>query len=591
MSVLQGKGIEPLAVRCHSEDTGDEADEILLDPVEDQSLLGQLSGRRDHLIQRKMPPQGVRCQIAGETSGNGDRAPTGVEDLLGLGGVGSAEDDTDAGHLGLARRNPKPGGVDEEIEVVRLARPFGPDEEPTTPEAGEDRLGHSGGEHAGDRGIDGISARSEDLGGRCCRGPRAGGHHGAARRAGDAFGEIDSFGHPPHASADAYPGGMALEFHSSATASLGIELELGLVDLEKGDLVCSASEVLAELGAGHPEGEHPKIKHELFESTVEVITGICTTVAEARADLAESIRELDVQCAKRGIGLVGLGLHPFSNWHDLTRSPGERYERLVERIAWPARRLMTHGMHIHVGVRSGEKAIATVNTLSGYLPIFLALSASSPHWHGQDTGLASARTKVFEAMPTTGLPPYLANWTDFNSFLDTLIAAGSIETVREVWWDIRPHPGFGTVELRMCDATPTLREAGAMAALAQCLVQWCDDVIDSGESLPVPKEWVRRENKWRATRFGVDADLVIDDAGATRPLRQVTTDLVADLMPIAERLDCVADLQQVIVILNTGASYERQRDLLAGGATLEDLVAQAYRELQEDLVTDGSATA
>jgi len=122
-------------------------------------------------------------------------------------------------------------------------------------------------------------------------------------------------------------------------------------------------------------------------------------------------------------------------------------------------------------------------------------------------------------------------------------------------------------------------------------VQWCDDVIDSGESLPVPKEWVRRENKWRATRFGVDADLVIDDAGATRPLRQVTTDLVADLMPIAERLDCVADLQQVIVILNTGASYQRQRDLLAGGATLEDLVAQAYRELQEDLVTDGSATA
>ena len=252
---------------------------------------------------------------------------------------------------------------------------------------------------------------------------------------------------------------MALEFNASPRASLGVELELGLVDIDKGGLVCVASEILAEIGAEHPEGEHPRIKHELFESTVEVITGVCSTVAEARADLAASIIELNDAAAQRGVGLIGLGLHPFTSWHELTRSPGERYQQLVERIAWPARRLMTHGLHVHVGVRSGEKAIAIVNALSGYLPLFLALSASSPHWHGQDTGLASARTKVFEAMPTTGLPPHLSGWDEFNDFLDSLITAGSIETVREVWWDVRPHPGFGTVELRMCDATPTIREA------------------------------------------------------------------------------------------------------------------------------------
>ena len=382
---------------------------------------------------------------------------------------------------------------------------------------------------------------------------------------------------------------MALDFNASPTASLGIELELGLVDVEKGGLVCEASDILAELASAYPDGEHPRIKHELFESTVEVITGVCTTVSEARDDLAHSIGELQAACSPRGIGLIGLGLHPFSNWHELTRSPGERYERLVERIAWPARRLMTHGMHIHVGVRSGEKAIATVNTLSGYLPIFLALSASSPHWHGQDTGLASARTKVFEAMPTTGLPPYLADWAEFNSFLDTLITAGSIETVREVWWDIRPHPGFGTVELRMCDATPTLREAGAMAALAQCLVQWCDDVIESGDRLPVPREWVRRENKWRAARFGIDADLVIDDAGRTRPLREVTIDLVAELLPIAERLSCVDDLREVLVILDEGASYQRQRALLATGGNLEDIVVAAREELLAEIGSGGQS--
>jgi len=141
----------------------------------------------------------------------------------------------------------------------------------------------------------------------------------------------------------------------------------------------------------------------------------------------------------------------------------------------------------------------------------------------------------------------------------------------------------------MCDATPTLREAGAMAALAQCLVQWCDDVIESGERLPVPREWVRRENKWRAARFGIDADLVIDDAGRTRPLREVTIDLVTELLPIAERLYCVDDLREVLVILDEGASYQRQRALLATGGNLEDIVAAAREELLAEIDSGGQS--
>lgn len=383
---------------------------------------------------------------------------------------------------------------------------------------------------------------------------------------------------------------MALDFNSSPVASLGIELEVGLVDIDKGGLVCVASELLEEIGQHHPDGEHPRIKHELFESTVEVITGVCQTVAQAREDLAVSLRELNEVAESRGVGLIGMGLHPFSSWHELTRSPGERYDLLVERIAWPARRLMTHGLHVHVGVRSGEKAIAIVNALSGYLPIFLALSASSPYWHGQDTGLASARTKVFEAMPTTGLPPHLDSWAEFNDFLDTLITAGSIETVREVWWDVRPHPGFGTVELRMCDATATLQEAAAMAALAQCIVQWCDERMDAGQQLPVTREWIRRENKWRAARYGVDAELVVDNAGHTQPFAQVVSELVDTLMPIAQQLDCVTELNDVLVILEMGPSYERQRRLLRAGATLDDVVADLRRELLGDLVVSKDTT-
>ncbi|MGI9197123.1 MAG: glutamate--cysteine ligase [Candidatus Nanopelagicales bacterium] len=374
-----------------------------------------------------------------------------------------------------------------------------------------------------------------------------------------------------------------VDFLPSPGTSLGIEVELAIVDAEKGGLACLAPEVLAEVSAPYDSGEHPKIKKELFQCTIEVITGVCQTVAEARADLAETMLEVQDAVASRGAGVIGAGLHPFTPWHELSRSEGERYERLVTTIAWPARRLTTHGVHVHVGVRSGDKAIATVNSLSGYLPIFLALSASSPFWHGQDTGLASTRTKIFEAMPTTGLPPHLKDWDEFNVFLDTLITAGTIESVREVWWDIRPHPGYGTVELRMCDAMPTLWETCAMAALAQCLVKTFDEMMDRGETPPVPREWVRRENKWRAARWGVDAELVVDESGSTRPLRDVLADLVADLMPTAERLGCSAELADLLVIAARGPSYVRQRRLVEEGAGLDEVVAALRAELLQDI--------
>lgn len=381
---------------------------------------------------------------------------------------------------------------------------------------------------------------------------------------------------------------MPVAFHPSPRASLGIEVELALVDPDDGGLVCLAPQILEEMAAPFESGEHPKIKKELFQCTIEVITGVCQTVAQAKADLAESMRELNAVAERRGAAFIGAGLHPFTPWHELTRSEGERYERLADRIAWPVRRLTTHGVHVHVGVRSGDKAIATVNSLTGYLPIFLALSASSPYWNGRDTGLASTRTKIFEAMPTTGLPPQLRNWDEFNVFLDTMITSGTIETVREVWWDIRPHPTYGTVELRMCDAMPTLWETAAMAALAQCLVKSFDETMDRGDTPPVPREWVRRENKWRAARWGIDADLVVDDSGHTRPIRDITRDLVVELAPIAEELGCSTELADLLVIADRGPSYVRQRRLIEQGADLGQVVAAMRDEMRHDLGIAGS---
>jgi carboxylate-amine ligase len=381
-----------------------------------------------------------------------------------------------------------------------------------------------------------------------------------------------------------------VDFVASAGPSLGVEVELALVDAESGELTCVAPELLARVGAGYPETEHPKIKKELYQCTVEVITGVCATVAEARADLAESMREVEEAAADSGAAVIGAGLHPFTPWHQLSLSEGERYQRLVDTIGWPARRLTTHGVHVHVGVRSGDKAIATVNSLTEYLPVFLALSAASPYWNGRDTGLASTRTKIFESMPTTGLPPHLRDWAEFNVFLDTLIEAGAIETVREVWWDIRPHPGYGTVELRMCDSMPTLWEISALAALAQSLVTEFDRMIDAGVTPDVPREWVRRENKWRAARWGVEADLVIDESGHTQPLREIVDGLVDRLLPIAHDLGCAVELADLRRIAADGPSYVRQRRVVAEGGDLQGVVRALRAELADSIAAEVSAT-
>jgi glutamate---cysteine ligase / carboxylate-amine ligase len=378
---------------------------------------------------------------------------------------------------------------------------------------------------------------------------------------------------------------MSIEFHSSARSTLGVEVELQIVDQDSRALRSGASEVLAALGQGHPGGAHPKAKHELMESTLEVITGICSDVAEARADLEATLGEARKAAESRGMTLLCSGTHPFSEWMDQVITSDERYHRLVEAVRWPAYRLQIFGIHVHVGVRSGEKVIAIANALSAYIPHFLALSASSPYWMGRDTGLASSRSKIFEGLPTAGLPYQFSDWGEFETFMTTLISAKSISSIREVWWDIRPHPNFGTVELRICDGIPTLSEIASMAALSQCLVEWFDGLMDRGYSLPCPKEWVVRENKWRAARWGIDAEIILDEKGGLAALRGAIAELVQELTPVAERLGCQEELSRTLDILEHGPSYLRQRRLVERGVSLAGVVDSLVEELKSDRPT------
>ncbi len=373
---------------------------------------------------------------------------------------------------------------------------------------------------------------------------------------------------------------MRIAFNSSSRSSLGVEWELELVDRDSGQLRSGATKIL-QLLADRRGSEHPKAKHELLESCVEVITGVCGTVEEALADLGETVDEVRDAASGLGLELMCSGTHPLTDWSTQEISPNPRYNQLIDQMQWMARQLQIFGVHVHVGVQSGKKVVPIVNALTSYLPHLLALSSSSPYWIGTDTGLASYRSKVFEGLPTAGPPYMLSGWPQFQDFIETLISARAISSIREVWWDIRPHPDFGTVELRIFDGLPTSFEIGVAAALSQCLVEMLSNQIDKGYRLPTPHDWIVRENKWRAARFGLDAEVIVDERGATCPLRRSLSDLVSELAPVADRLGCAEQLAGAHEIMATGSSAQRQRRVAAAnGGDLKAVVRSLVDEMK-----------
>ena len=375
---------------------------------------------------------------------------------------------------------------------------------------------------------------------------------------------------------------MAISWNSSQGPTLGVEWELQLIDTQTRLLRQDADLVLSGLTGVGASGEHPHIRRELMQSTVEIVTGICSTVSEARADLDKNIAELQRSADNHGIVLACAGTHPLSNWRDAKMTSLKRYAEIREQMQWLARRVQTFGVHVHVGLRDGGKVIPIINALASYLPHFLALTASSPFRDGEATGLASTRAVIFGDLPTAGPPHRLSNWGEFEEYMDTLLRARTIHSIKEVWWDIRPHADLGTVEIRMFDGLPTGREVAMVAALSQSLVQLFDSQLDRGYQLPSPSSWVVRDNKWRATRYGLDATVITDESGTTAPLRDEVYELVRELEPIADRLGCLEELRVASEVLEYGASYERQRAILAHSGDLTGVIDALVTEFAED---------
>ena len=347
---------------------------------------------------------------------------------------------------------------------------------------------------------------------------------------------------------------MELNFGRSAPFSLGVEEELQLVSAESYDLVSRYDEVAAA-------ADEERLKPELMQSTAEVATGIARTVGEAMADVAELRGRVAVAAAERGARIASAGTHPFARWEHQEITEEERYASLVEKMQWVAERELIFGLHVHVGLATAAAAIAVANAMRTWIPELLALSANSPFWHGRDTGLASARTKVFDSFPRSGLPPAFGSWEEFELLVERGARTNSFPDYTYIWWDVRPHPRLGTIEIRACDAQTRLESVAALVALVQSLVATLVERFERDGRLTTESITLIAENKWRAARYGLDADLIWLERDEERPARTAVAELLELARPAAHRLGCESELGWVEAICARGTGADEQRSV------------------------------
>ncbi|HEV7132320.1 MAG TPA: glutamate--cysteine ligase [Gaiellaceae bacterium] len=367
---------------------------------------------------------------------------------------------------------------------------------------------------------------------------------------------------------------MDVNYGSRAPFTLGVEEELQLLNPESYELASSYAEVFGAAAEGDT-----RIRPELMQSTVEVATQPAHTVAEAMGEARELRRRLRDEAESRGYLIASAGTHPFSRWEHQEITDKPRYAELIDALAWTAERQLIFGLHVHVGLDSPQQAIAIANAMRTWLPELLAVSANSPFWHGRDTGLASTRSKIFDTMPRSGLPPAFASFEEFELLVDRGVRTGSFEDYTYIWWDLRPHPRLGTIEIRVCDAQTRIDTVGAIVALVQSLVATLAERYEREGALEIQPVTLIAENKWRAARHGLEAQLVDLSRDEERSAREALAELVELAEPAAARLGCADELALVEPLLarGDGASEQRAAYEAAAGSPLG--VARSLVEL------------
>jgi carboxylate-amine ligase len=335
--------------------------------------------------------------------------------------------------------------------------------------------------------------------------------------------------------------------------TIGIEEELMILDAESMALANAIDAVLEEYGAG---GD---VKHELLESVLEIATHPHRDAARAGAQLRELRRAVSEAAEHRGLRIGSAGTHPFAMWEDQRVSPQPRYRELISTLRFVARQEIIFGLHVHVGIDDPDKAVHVANGMRVHVPILLALSANSPFWRADATGLASSRMPVFRAFPRVGIPPYYEDWEDYERRIGFMVDTGVIEDYTYLWYDVRPHPNFGTVEVRAMDAQTRVEHTLALAALIQAMVKELSEHFEAGKKLGRYPYEMLDENKWLAARHGMEGELVDLPERRMVPAKELARRLYDRLREHAQDLGSAAELDGIDDILHHGNGAQRQR--------------------------------
>ena len=341
---------------------------------------------------------------------------------------------------------------------------------------------------------------------------------------------------------------------SLPTLTVGIEEEYQIIDPETRELAPFGGELI-ERGQ---EILQDQIKPEFMRSQVEIGSKICRTMDEARAEVVRLRSAVASLAADKGLRMVAASTHPFSQWSAQALTPADRYEKLEQDLRDVARRLLIFGMHVHVGIDDPELRIDVMSQARYFIPHLLALSTSSPFWDGRDTGLKSYRSVIFENMPRSGIPPTFDSYSEYQGFIDTLVKTGCIDEPTKIWWDIRPHPKFPTIEFRMADVCTRIDEVMCVVGLIKALVGKLIRLRQNNQSWRRYRHHLITENKWRAVRYGLDGKLIDFGRRQEVPVRHLTRELVEMVDDVADELGVRREVDYVETILKQGSSADRQ---------------------------------
>jgi carboxylate-amine ligase len=359
--------------------------------------------------------------------------------------------------------------------------------------------------------------------------------------------------------------------------SIGIEEEYQTIDPETRDL---RSHIASEILPKAKLALHEAVKPEMHQSVIEVGTRVCKNIKEARGNIQSLRREMITLASEHGMLLAAAGTHPFSDWKAQEIYPDERYAQVVEDMQLIARANLVFGLHVHIGIEDRNTAIHIMNSMRYFLPHILALSSNSPFWMGMNTGFKSYRCKVFERFPRTNIPDVFANWAEYETFVDLLVKTHCIDNGKKIWWDIRPHPFFHTLEVRVCDIPMRLDETLAIAALIQATMAMLYELHASNKSYRIYGRALIMENKFRASRYGIQGKLIDFGKEEEVPVRDLMLEYLELVDPVVDELGSREEINYIHQMLEMGTGADRQLKVFEETGDLKKVVDYIVAETQ-----------